>query len=116
LDLIQIRYFLTLAQTLNFTRAAEACNVTQPALTKSIQRLEGELGGPLLLRERSHTQLTPLGNTMLPLLQQTFDAAEAARNGAARFRTQDVARLRLGLGAWIEPAVVTPLLQATGFA
>jgi len=111
LDLIQIRYFLALARTLNFTRAAEACNVTQPALTKSVQRLEDELGGPLLLRERSHTQLTPLGNAMLPLLRQTFDAAEAARTGAARFRTQDVARLRLGLGAWIEPAVLTPLLH-----
>ena len=50
MDLTQIRYFLALARTLNFTRAAEACNVTQPALTRSIQRLEEELGGPLLLR------------------------------------------------------------------
>ena len=111
MDLTQIRYFLTLARALNFTRAAEACNVTQPALTKSIQRLEDELGGPLLLRERSHTQLTALGDAMLPLLQQTFDAAEAARHGAARFRTQDVTRLRLGLGAWIEPALLTPLIR-----
>jgi len=111
LDLTQIRYFLTLARTLNFTRAAEACNVTQPALTKSIRRLEDELGGPLLLRERSHTQLTPLGGAMLPLLQQTYDAAEAARTGAMRFRAQDVARLRLGLGAWVEPVVVTPLIR-----
>ena len=111
MDLTQIRYFLTLARTLNFTRAAEACNITQPALTKSIQRLEEELGGPLLLRERSHTQLTPLGEAMLPLLQQTLEAAEAARIGAAKFRCQDVAQLRLGLGAWIEPAVVTPLIR-----
>lgn len=111
LDLTQIRYFLALAKTLNFTRAAETCNVTQPALTKSIQRLEGELGGPLLLRERSHTQLTPLGAAMLPLLQQTFDAAETARLGAVRFRQQDVARLRVGLGAWVEPSVVTPLIR-----
>ena len=36
MDLVQIRYFLALARTLNFTRAAEACNVSQPALTKSI--------------------------------------------------------------------------------
>ena len=55
MDLTQIRYFLALAQTLNFTRAAEACHVIQPALTKSIQRLEEELGGPLLLRERALT-------------------------------------------------------------
>lgn len=111
MDLTQIRYFLTLARTLNFTRAAEACSVTQPALTKSIQRLEDELGGPLLLRERSHTQLTPLGEAMLPLLRQTYDAAEAARAGAARFRTQEIARLRLGLGTWIDPGVVTPVIR-----
>jgi DNA-binding transcriptional LysR family regulator len=110
-DPIQIRYFLTLAKTLNFTRAAELCNVTQPALTKSIQRLENELGGPLLLRERVHTQLTPLGAAMLPLLQQTLDAAEIARLGALRFREQEPALLRIGFGAWVEPSVVAPLIR-----
>ncbi len=111
MDLIQIRYFLTLAKTLNFTRAAEMCNVTQPALTKSIHRLETELGGPLLLRERIHTQLTPLGVAMLPLLQQTYDAAETARMGAQRFRQQELALLRIGLGAWVEPSIMAPLVR-----
>ena len=111
MELTQIRYFLALAQALHFTRAAEACNVTQPALTKAIQRLEDELGGPLLLRERSHTQLTPLGDAMLPLLQQVANGAEAARTGAALFHGGDVARLRLGLGTWVEPATVTPLIH-----
>ena len=40
LQLYLVRYFLALARTLNFTRAAEQCNVTQPALTKAIQKLE----------------------------------------------------------------------------
>lgn len=96
MDLTQIRYFLALARTLNFTRAAEACNVTHPALTKSIQRLEEELGGPLLLRERSLTQLTPLGQAMLPLLEQTHAAAERAREYAAGLKTQTAAPLRVG--------------------
>jgi len=42
--LSQVRYFITLCRTLNFTRAAEQCNVTQPAFTRAIQRLEEELG------------------------------------------------------------------------
>ena len=46
----QVRYFLALAETLNFTRAAEKCNVSQPALTRSIKLLEQELNGPLLIR------------------------------------------------------------------
>ncbi len=99
MDLTQIRYFLALAQTLNFTRAAEACHVTQPALTKSIQRLEEELGGPLLLRERSLTQLTPLGQAMLPLLEQCFAAAERAKEHASGMKRQASSPLRVGLAA-----------------
>jgi LysR family hydrogen peroxide-inducible transcriptional activator len=96
MDLTQIRYFLALAQTLNFTRAAEMCNVTQPALTKSIQRLEDELGGPLLLRERSLTQLTPLGVEMLPLLEQTHTAAKRAKEHAEAMKTKTASPLRIG--------------------
>lgn len=99
MDLTQIRYFLALARTLNFTRAAEACHVTQPALTKSIQRLEEELGGPLLLRERLLTQLTPLGQAMLPLLEQAFAAAERAKEHASGMKRQASSPLRVGLAA-----------------
>ena len=48
MEMQQIKYYLALAQTLNFTRAAEECNVSQPALTRAIQALEGELGGELI--------------------------------------------------------------------
>lgn len=112
MDLTQIRYFLALARMLNFTRAAEACNVTQPALTRSIQRLEDELGGPLLLRERSRTHLTELGRRMLPLLQQTADAAAAVQARAAQYRRQeDEAPLRLGLAPGVPLAPLLPPLR-----
>src|SRR5438552_2930921 len=54
----QVRYFLAVARTLNFTRAAEQCNVFQPALTRAIQQLEDELSGKLLRRERNLSHLT----------------------------------------------------------
>lgn len=110
MELHQVRYFVTLAQTLNFTRAAEACNVTQPALTRAIQRLEGELGGALVQRERNLTQLSELGRLMLPLLEQTLAAAEAAKDHAKRFRKSEVAVLRLGLVPSISPRVVAGVL------
>ena len=47
----QIRYFLALCETLNFARAAETCNVSQPALTRAVRKLEEELGGLLLRRD-----------------------------------------------------------------
>lgn len=111
MDLTQIRYFLALAETLNFTRAAEACHVTQPALTKSIQKLEDELGGPLLLRERANSQLTELGRTMLPLLRRTFEAADVARQGAMHFHRQELARLRIGMHPDVAPDALVPLLR-----
>jgi LysR family transcriptional regulator, hydrogen peroxide-inducible genes activator len=79
MELNQVRYFITLCRTLNFTRAAEQCNVTQPAFTRSIQRLEDELGGALLFRERNLTQLTELGRAMRTHLETMLDAADAAQ-------------------------------------
>lgn len=112
LDLAQIRYFLALARTRNFTRAAELCNVTQPALSRAIQKLEDELGGPLVLRERALTQLTELGRSMLPLLQQTHDAAEAVRRRAEGHRGgAEGAPLRLGLAPEVNLEMLLPLLQ-----
>jgi len=70
MEMHQIRYFLAVCETLNFTRAAENCNVTQPALTRAIQKLEDELGGLLFRRERHLTHLTDLGRLMRPQLEQ----------------------------------------------
>jgi DNA-binding transcriptional LysR family regulator len=93
----QVRYFIALCRTLNFTRAAEACNVTQSAMTRAIQRLEEELGGPLLQRERNLTQLTELGRLMRPLLEQSLTMAEVAKEHAVKFKKGEGASLRLGL-------------------
>lgn len=61
MDLSHIRYFLNLAETLNFTEAAKLSGVTQPTLTRAIQPLEDELGGLLLYRDGKDTRLTALG-------------------------------------------------------
>ena len=63
----QIRYFLAVAKTLNFTQAAEECHVAQPSLSRAIRNLEEELGGELFRRERALSHLTELGKLMLPL-------------------------------------------------
>ena len=78
MEMHQVRYFLGVARTLNFTRAAEECNVAQPSLTRAIRQLEDELGGDLFRRERPHAQLTELGQRMQPLLQQCYDSAVGA--------------------------------------
>jgi DNA-binding transcriptional LysR family regulator len=110
MELFQVRYFLALARTLNFTRAAEACNVSQPALTRAIQRLEEELGGPLLHRERNLTQLTALGQAMLPHLEAAHAAAEAAAAQAAAFQRREGEPLRLGIDGTLSVRILAPVL------
>ena len=82
MEMHQVRYFLAVCETLNFTRAAERCNVSQPALTRGIKTLEDELGGPLFNRERNQTNLTELaltGTTVSSLGGQTLNPYDLSR-------------------------------------
>lgn len=97
MEMQQIRYFLALASSLNFTRAAEECNVSQPALTRAIQALEAELGGPLIRREGRLSHLTELGQRMQPLMQRCYDSAIAAKTIARAVTRNEVAPLALGV-------------------
>ena len=117
MEMQQIRYFLTLARTLNFTRAAEECHVTQPALTRAIQALEAELGGELMRRERQNSHLTELGQRMLPLMQQCIDNADQAVRLAKAIRSNTVVSLELGLrdGIPLEPFVTHLMELARAF-
>lgn len=99
----EIRYFLALSGTLNFTKAAELCNVSQPALTRAIQKMEGELGGLLFSRERSNTHLTELGRMLKPHLEEVMAGAQAARETANRFLRLEGAPLSLGVMCSIGP-------------
>lgn len=111
MELYQIRYFLALCDTLNFTRAAEACNVSQPSLTRAIQKLEEELGGELFRRERARTHLSELGRNMRPFMQQSYDSALAAKAQAEMYRRGETSVLRLGLSNTIDIALVLPALR-----
>jgi DNA-binding transcriptional LysR family regulator len=103
MEMHQIRYFLAVCDTLNFTRAAEQCNVTQPALTRAIQKLEEELGGQLLRRERGLTHLTELGRLMQAHLAQILEQSDAAKTTARGFLKLEKAPLHLGLMCTIGP-------------
>src|SRR5579871_5383032 len=106
MEMHQVRYFLAVARTLNFTRAAEECNVAQPSLTRAIQQLEAELGGDLFRRERPHAQLTELGQRMLPLLRQCYDSALGARSLASSIKSGEVSSLRIALSATVDVLVL----------
>lgn len=98
MEMHEVKYFLAVADLLNFTRAAEHCNVAQPSLTRAIKKLENELGGPLFHRERQNTHLTELGRMMLPHLRSTYEAAQSARELARSVRSGETTPLRVGIG------------------
>jgi DNA-binding transcriptional LysR family regulator len=111
MEMHQVRYFLAVARLLNFTRAADDCNVTQPSLTRAIKQLEAELGGDLFRRERPAAQLTELGLRMHPLLQQCYDAASGARSLASSFKSGEVGALRIALTHSIDLSLLIPHLD-----
>lgn len=112
MELNQVRYFITLCKTLNFTKAAEICNVTQPAFTRAIQKLEAEFGGPLLYRERNLTQLTELGRNVRPHLEAMLEGAQAASAMAKAARSSGPVSLKIGLGPGIGANVVAGAVRA----
>src|SRR5215813_2769780 len=111
MEMHQVRYFLAVARVLNFTRAADECNVTQPSLTRAIKQLEAELGGDLFRRERPAAQLTELGQRMHPLLKQCYEAAAGARSLASSFRSGEIGALRIALAHSIDLALLIPHLD-----
>jgi DNA-binding transcriptional LysR family regulator len=108
MEMHQVRYFLAAADGLNFTKAAEKCNVSQPSLTRAIKQLEGELGGDLFRRERPQTQLTELGERMYPLMKQIYDSALGARSLASSIKTGELGSLRLALSHTVELDLLIP--------
>jgi DNA-binding transcriptional LysR family regulator len=111
MEMHQIRYFLAVTRTLNFTRAAEECNVAQPSLTRAIKQLEAELGGDLFRRERPAAQLTELGQRMEPLLKQCFEAATGARALATSFKGGKIGTLRIAIANAVDIALLIPHLN-----
>ncbi len=97
MEMSQIRYVLAAAQTLNFTKAASSCNVSQPALTKAVKTLEGELGAPLFHREGRRIQLSEFGRSMVPHLRNIMDEAETTRSLAENFKLLNRVPVRIGV-------------------
>jgi DNA-binding transcriptional LysR family regulator len=116
LEMHQIRYFLAVSETLNLTRAAERCNVAQPALTRAMKALENELGGELLRRERSLSHLTELGQRVLPMLRQSYETALAAKTVAASIRNGETAALSLAVSYTVALRHFTPMLRELSLA
>ncbi len=112
MEMHQVRYFLAVSETLNFTRAAEQCSVAQPSLTRAIMNLEQELGGKLFHRERNNTHLTELGRMMEPYLSEILVQSQAAKAQAQAAAELNNVTLTIGVMCSLAPQLFSGFLRA----
>jgi len=99
LELRHLRYFVAVAEELNFTRAAERLHIAQPPLSTQIRLLEEELGAQLFEREKRRVYLTQAGREMLDRARAILAAAEQAKDAVRRTANGETGELRLGYAA-----------------
>ena len=96
MDLTQLKYFQAVAKTGNVSKAAEKLFVTQPNLSKSISRLEDELGVPLFEHRRGKILLNEYGRVFLSSVELAFHELNNGRQTILRMYESDQHILRLG--------------------
>jgi DNA-binding transcriptional LysR family regulator len=96
MELRHLKYFVAVAEELNFARAARRVRIAQPSLTKQIQQLEQELGFPLLYRTKKRVELLDTGYVLLDEAQQLLRQAEKAIQSVRRTHTGQSGRLVIG--------------------
>jgi len=114
IDIRQLRYFLVLAEELNFRRAAERLHLTQPPLSRQIAALEAALGTPLLERRGNSTRLTEAGQQARQRFAEAVAAFEAAVRSVGSAAARPRAKLRLGLPWWVDMSAFAQLEQRLG--
>lgn len=110
MTLVQLRHFLSLAQTGSFARSAAAVHLTQPALSRSIRALEEELGQPLFDRVGRLSELTPFGRQALERARELVLGADDLRASARLAEAGETGVLRIGMGSGPGAQLMTPLL------
>jgi DNA-binding transcriptional LysR family regulator len=96
LELRHLRYFVAVAEELNFSRAAERMHMAQPPLSAAIRQLEQELSTELLLRTTREVKLTEAGAAFLEGARRTLAELDRARSAAQRAAAGEVGQLRIG--------------------
>lgn len=96
MELRHLRYFLAVAETLNFSRAAEKLHIAQPALSKQIRNLEELLGAQLFLRSKHQVSLTLAGEVFRQQAALVLEQAKRAAHLAQRVESGEIGRLSIG--------------------
>jgi LysR family hydrogen peroxide-inducible transcriptional activator len=111
MNLRDLKYFIALADTRHFGRAAAACFVSQPTLSGQIKKLEEELGVVLFERTKKSVALTEPGKALLPHARRTVEEADVLTQLARASRDPLAGPLRLGVIQTLSPYLIPLLLK-----
>ena len=111
MTLVQLRHLIALAEQTSFSKAAQAVNLSQPALSRSIRALEDELQLPLIDRVGRRIELTVHGREALERARQIVFDADELRTRGRRVKEHATGTLRIGLGSGPGALLMLPLLQ-----
>ena len=108
MELLQLQYFLLLANQQHVTRTAKLLHISQPALSLTIKKLEAELGVPLFIRRGRNIVLSPYGEAFKQHVEDAFFSLENGKRALARMQKAGNSTLNLGL---LSPYVWNELLM-----
>jgi DNA-binding transcriptional LysR family regulator len=111
MELRHLKYFVAVAEELNFARAARRVHIAQPSLTKQIQQLEQELGFPLLYRTKKKVELLDTGHVFLDEAQRLLRQADGAIQSARRTHSGESGRLVILFSQSAAPEVLPKILR-----
>src|SRR5208282_2085172 len=96
MELRHLRYFIAVAEELNFTRAAKRLGISQPPLTTQIRQLEKEMGAPLFHRRARGIELTSAGRLLLEEARIILKQVERTKTDVRRRSRGETGRINLG--------------------
>src|SRR4051812_18817172 len=112
MNLEQLRSFMAVVESGTFTRASELLHLAQPSLSRQIAALEKDLGAQLFRRDRSGSEVTEAGQTLLPLARRMLADADTVRRELRELAGLERGRVRIGATPTLCISLVAEALAA----
>lgn len=111
MTILQLTYFLTLADNLHYTKTAEELHISQPSLSYAISELEKDLGTALFVRDKQSISLSPAGKLFYPYAKKSIEALNSSCLAVSRTKNADKSVVRMGYFHSISTTLIPNLIN-----